>query len=609
MSDSDIITLPKIVTSLPSIITALPKMAKGMWLTARQKSDQPTGVGYALELATKKYPDNIAVAYRDVKLTYAEFNAWSNRIANTLLQQGIGKGDVIALFMENRPEFLAVCSAGAKIGAVTALINTAQKGDILLHSFALVKPKLTIVGEERLEVFAAIKDQAAVDAQRLFYVADRNTYADPGKEPAGYHNLMSICLKHSPYNPATTNNQRIDDPCFNIFTSGTTGLPKASIVSHGRWMKAYSAFGMAALRLTHKDTFYITLPLYHATALVCCWSSVLSGGATVAIGRKFSATEFWNDVRFHRATVIGYIGEICRYLLNQPVTPLDQQHAVKKMFGNGLRPAIWTEFKERFGIDHVVEIYGSSEGNIGFTNIFNFDNTVGYSPANWTLVKYDKETEQPLKGADGFLQQVEKHGVGLLISAIDETFPFDGYTSKEKSELATLRNVFTPGDAWFNTGDLMRDLGYKHAQFVDRMGDTFRWKGENVSTTEVEHVVNKLNGIDECVAYGVEIPHTNGRAGMIGITLQVDPEDINFAKFYRELSQSLPPYAVPRFIRIMESIVITGTFKYKKNHLKEEAFDPIKIKEPLFVLLPDTETYTELTGEIYDQICAGLFRF
>jgi citronellyl-CoA synthetase len=335
---------------------------------------------------------------------------------------------------------------------------------------------------------------------------------------------------------------------------------------------------------------------------------VLSGKATIAIGRRFSATNFWREAKQQKATAMGYVGEICRYLINQPKSLQDRNHNVKKMIGNGLRPAIWKDFKLRFGIDQVVELYGSSEGNIGFTNLLNFDNTVGFSPVNFALVKYDKETGEPLRNARGFMEKVARHGTGLMIGRIDELTPFDGYTSDENSEKVILRNVFEKGDAWFNSGDLLRDLGFHHAQFVDRLGDTFRWKGENVSTTELEGVVSSYQDVSECVAYGVEIPNTNGKAGMVTITL-VDDTELDGGKFKRYLTEKLPHYAVPIFVRVTQSFATTGTFKYQKTDLKKQAYNPALTNDPLWILLPGETSYQPLTDKIYNALQLEKYRY
>ncbi len=355
--------------------------------------------------------------------------------------------------------------------------------------------------------------------KNFFYFADQDTLADPGTAPEGFANLATEIKDCSSENPATTSQTFLRDPLFYIYTSGTTGLPKAVVFNHGRWEKAYGAFGYSAVRLGKDDRLYCTLPFYHATGMVICWASVIAGEGGLSIARKFSASRFWDDVRKHNCTAFGYVGELCRYLNEQPEKPNDADNPVHTIVGNGLRPSIWKQFKARFGIERVVELYASSEGNVAFTNVFNFDNTVGFSPVSYAIVKYDKEADEPVRDKNGHMIKVGKGESGLMLGEITDKTPFDGYTDPEKTEKAIFRDVFKKGDAWFNTGDMMRDIGFRHAQFVDRLGDTFRWKGENVSTTEVEQILDGFEQIVESVVYGVEIPGTNGRAGMAELRL------------------------------------------------------------------------------------------
>mgnify|MGYP000205019961 FL=1 len=356
---------------------------------------------------------------------------------------------------------------------------------------------------------------------------------------------------------------------------------------------------------------YVTLPLYHATGTVVCWCGVIAGAAALAIRRKYSTSAFWQDVQKFDASAIGYVGELCRYLMDAPPSALEKGHRVKKMIGNGMRPNIWNKFKQRFGIEEVLELYASSEGNVGFSNVFNFDNTVGFSPTPYAIIQFDKEKNQPVRNADGWCIKVKKGETGLLVGKITRRSPFDGYTDAEKNKAVIIKDLFKQGDAYFNTGDLVRDIGFRHAQFVDRLGDTFRWKGENVSTTEVENALSEYEKIAEAVVYGVEIPHTNGRAGMAAITLADGAalDEADCSKMAAEFRKCLPAYAVPLFLRVQQQAETTGTFKYQKSKLKEQAFSPNAAGERLLVLLPNSTAYCDLTAEIFDNIQAYKYRF
>lgn len=609
-STTDVITWGMMLKKTPFIVRNLPRIIKGLKISNIKDPSVPCGLGWTFEQAVKKNPRGSAILYENVRFTYDEVNQWANRIAHYLISQGIKKGDVVGIFIENRPELLVSVLAVAKIGAIGAMLNTSQTHKVLIHSFNLVKPKAAIVGEELVDAFDEVRGDLDVDANMVYWVADRDTTKDPGIAPTGYRNLTTESANSPTHNPETTNRIYMNDPCFYIYTSGTTGLPKAGIFKHGRWMKAYGGFGIMAMRLGPDDVMYSTLPLYHATGLCVCWGSAIAGASGFAIRRKFSASNFWKDVRKFNATAIGYVGELCRYLLDQPKQSDDANNPVRKMIGNGLRPNVWMPFKERFKIDEIIELYAASDGNIGFTNIFNFDNTVGFSPMKWALVEYDKDKEEPVRGADGFMKKVKKGGQGLLIAEISDKAPLDGYTDPEKTKKVILTDVFEKGDRWFNTGDMLRDIGFGHAQFVDRLGDTYRWKGENVSTTEVENLVSGHPQISEAVAYGVEIPNTNGRAGMAAITPAVPEEELDFKDICRYLRAQMPAYAVPLFLRIKKQMETTGTFKYQKSHLKEEGFDPTKTKgEAVYALLPGSDEYVLVTPEIFADINAGKYRY
>ncbi len=610
MSHSDVITFGQVAKKVPEFLTHLPSMIKGLRLSTQNDPTRTVGLGWALEKAVQSNPHGSAVLYKDQRFSYTQFNQWANRIAHYFLGQGLGKGDVVAVFIENRPELLATVTGLAKIGVVSALVNTSQRDKVLTHSINLVKPVAAIVGEELRSAFEDVHPNLMLPRDSVYWFADQDVHAEPGTAPEGMINLQEVIARCPVFNPPTTQYIYNKDGLFYVYTSGTTGMPKAAIFTHGRWMKAYGAFGFGSLRLNADDVLYITLPLYHATAMVVCWGSCIAGAAGIALRRKFSAREFWNDIRKYRATSFGYVGELCRYLMELPADPSDRDHQVRKIIGNGLRPGIWTPFKQRFGIDHVLELYASSEGNIGFTNIFNFDNTVGFSPLPYALVAYDKDAEQPARGKDGFMRKVGRGEVGLLIAEITEKTPFDGYTDPSKNEACILHDVFVKGDRYFNTGDLLRDIGFRHAQFVDRTGDTFRWKGENVSTTEVENIMGVFGQLVDAVVYGVEIPGTNGRAGMAAITPRTVADDIDFHMLHEYLRKELPIYALPVFIRVLQQLETTGTFKYQKASLKKQGYDPAQVQgDRLFVSLPGTHTYVPLDAEIYSNILEGKYRF
>jgi acyl-CoA synthetase (AMP-forming)/AMP-acid ligase II len=577
----------------------LPWILKGLWNLARNKPDKIGSIGALFARRARRSPDRPAVTFEGRAWTYAQFNAWANRLGAAFKSAGVRPGDSVAVLMENRPEMLACVLGIVKIGAVATLLNHNQRGTVLAHSLRITHPKLVIVGAE----CAAGLDSLAADERAL--LCKHWWWQGETAAPAGMPSLEAMAAQQSEDNPPETDRIRLKDPCFYIFTSGTTGLPKASIMTHYRWHRVMAGLGQLGMRLRASDVLYCALPLYHNNALTVSWGAVLGAGATLALGRKFSASRFWDELRACKATAFCYIGELCRYLLAQPPRPDDHDHHVRVIIGNGLRPEIWVEFQQRFNIGRIAEFYAASEGNNAFINGFGLERTAGFCPLSFAIVEFDNDTERPVRGADGFMREVPKGGTGLLITEITDRAPMDGYTDKAATEAKIFRDVFTAGDAWFNTGDLVRDQGMRHIQFVDRVGDTFRWKGENVATTEVEAALNTIAHVHDAVVYGVEVPGHDGRAGMAAI--KIDAERFDGERVAAHLLQTLPRYAVPLFIRLKEDHELTSTFKYRKVDLKREGFDPNALTDSLYVL--QGERYTRLDPRLYEQLARDGFRF
>jgi len=606
----DTVTARDLVRSLPGIARRFPSIAKGLYYYAAKAPHKPLTLGTLIERNARAFGHRPAILYEDRSLTWREFDGWANQIARYLTAEGLKKGDAIAVFLENRPELLAVVAGAAKIGVACAMLNTSQKGKVLTHSINLIQPKLVVVGEELAGTFDEVRGAIDTDHPRPFqFLADANTLNKFGDAPDGYTNMAAGVSAHRSDAPALSNPPTMGDTAVYLFTSGTTGLPKAAPGSHRKFVKAYGGFGLMSLAMEPEDVLYCTLPLYHGTALLVCWGSVLAGGSSIALRRKFSASEFWKDVRYYRATTFGYVGELCRYLLNQPRSEKDRHHTLTKMIGNGLRPSIWHEFKSRFGINTVAELYASSEGNIGFSNFFNMNNTVGFSTAPYKLVEFHDGTRDPVRDEKGFMKEVPKGRPGLLIGEITKVWSFEGYTQKEATEKSILRDAFKKGDEWFNTGDVLKNIGCGHLQFVDRMGDTFRWKGENVSTNEVENIIDGSGLVEEAIIYGVEIPGTNGKAGMVSLVPQADINEFDPDRLLSYLQENLPPYAIPVFVRVTDAIEKTGTFKYRKVDIQKLGYSIEKPGDQVYAYLPGCEGYIQLTEKLVGQIDAGEIGF
>jgi citronellyl-CoA synthetase len=603
---AEILKFTDILPGLLSVSLRLPSIIKTMKAFLGLQSETKLSMGVVLERNAVEYADNSAILYEDVKYTHKEFNDAINRYAHYFISQGMKKGDIAMVLVDNRPELLMIIGAVSKIGGIFSLINPNQRGEILRYSINLTRCKFFIVGEELLEAFQEIKgDLDSSMNERLYYQPEH------GEKPApdGYVNLPDTLHDQPATNPSTTGEIMLDDPFAYVFTSGTTGLPKASIQTHRRWFASQYWFGKIVMNLKPTDVHYCALPFCHTNALNVSWGAVAGKGTALAIRRKFSASNFLNDVRKFKADSFIYIGELCRYLMNQPPRPDDAENPIISCVGNGLRPDIWKAFKKRFGIKKVYELYGAAEGTLIFTNLLNVDCTVGMCLTPFAIVKYDIDEDEPIRDENGFMVKVSPGETGLILAEVSESLPFAGYTDKKETEKKIFRDVFTTGDSWFNFGDLVLNLGYKHIQFVDRLGDTFRWKGENVSTSEVEKVVNTLSQVSESTAYGVKIPETDGRAGMVAIIPSTDVRDFDLKALADLVQQSLPSYAVPKFVRLKTEFETTGTHKIKKTILRDEAFDPNKISGELFGLLPGTTEYVPLTKELYEGIMEGKYRY
>jgi fatty-acyl-CoA synthase len=576
---------------------------KGMVHLLRADRESFDSIGLRVQREAEKHPERVAVRDARRGLSYFALNRLANRWAHWLAQQGVGSGDAVALLMENRVELLAAVIATVKLGAAAGMLNHNQRGEVLAHSIRLVRPKALIAGAECAEALDSIDRAAAAPDAPVGWLADDDTPV-----PIGTLDLDADSAALPASDPKATAGVKAAQTAFYIFTSGTTGMPKASVMSHHRWLRAAAGVGLASLRMRHDDVFYCPLPLYHNNALTVAWAATLAAGAELYIARRFSASRFIDEIREVDATVFCYIGELCRYLLQQPERPEDRQHRLRAAIGNGLRPELWDAFRQRFAIPHINEFYGASEGNLAFTNSFNVPGSCGFCPMTYAVVDFDFETEQPRRDAQGRLRKVGRGETGLLIAEVSDKAPFDGYTDAEASEKKLLRDIFEPGDCWFDTGDLVRDQGLRHIQFIDRVGDTFRWKGENVATTEVERAIDRLSEVDESVVYGVAVPGFDGRAGMAGLLLH-EGADFDGRRVARHLLAELPAYAVPVFIRLMARVETTGTFKHRKVDLKKAGFDPANCDgEPVYILKDRDRGYTPISEDDLKALADGRMR-
>ncbi|MFC0438658.1 long-chain-acyl-CoA synthetase [Kutzneria buriramensis] len=580
------IGLAEVVRALPGLALDAPSLLHGAIGLVTIGPTSRDSVGHVFQRVAHRHPERPFLRFEDTELSYGQANLWVNRYAAVLNAHGVRPGRTVGILAENRPETLLAVLAVVKLGATAGMLNHHQRGDVLNHSQKLLDSTVLVVGSECREALESLPSEEI--RGKVLCLPDGDD-ALPG-----YLDMDEAAISADDHDPVQTPLIHARDKAFYIFTSGTTGLPKASSMSHFRWLKAMTGLGHLGVRLTSGDTLYCCLPLYHNNALTVSLSSVLGAGATLALGRNFSASRFWDDIERTRATAFCYIGELCRYLLNQPVRPNERTHRVRVVVGNGLRPEIWDEFTQRFGIGRVAEFYGASECNLAFINALNIERTAGLCPLPYAVVAFDADTGQPSRDAGGHLRRVGAGQIGLLITKVTDRAPFDGYTDQDASERKLVRNGFRRGDCWFNTGDLVRDQGWSHVAFVDRLGDTFRWKGENVATTEVEGALDEWPAIEQAVVYGVEVPGADGKAGMAAIKLRAELDGPALA---RHLADRLPGYAIPLFLRVIDEVEQTSTFKSRKVALREQGYAG---DGPVYVLTENgyVPRYDEYAGEV-----------
>lgn len=599
-SHSHTVSAWDIAKSFPSIVPDLPSVLRGLLLLNTIRGHHKRSIGATFERNVEKYPNRPFIKFAGETWTYLDANNRVNQYASILHTQGVRPGDTVGICLTNRPAALFAVLATVKLGACAGMINYNQRGEVLDYAQKLLDSRVVLIGAECAEAYASLPEGSqwhgtVLGVDTLYDLRAAKTKA--GTRPEQMHDVQWIndiftrMGGHvSSKNPHSTKHIKARTVAYQVFTSGTTGLPKASKMTHLRWHKAMVAFGLSGARLRSSDTLYCPLPLYHNNALTVALSAVLGAGACFAIGEKFSASRFWDEVIACKATAFIYIGELCRYLLNQPSRPHERQHSLRMAMGNGLRPEIWTEFQKRFQIDRICEFYAASESAVAFVNAFNVSGTAGYTTVEFKLVKVDPDTGDLVRNDKGWLVEAKKGEVGEMIGGITKNQPFDGYTDRAATEKKIVRNAFKKGDAWFLSGDLMFNQGYNHVAFVDRLGDTFRWKGENVATTEVEGAIGAVNGVDHVTVYGVRIPGADGRAGMAAVSLSTGTQ-FDGATMARELRKALPSYAVPLFMRIVPKVQQTTTFKNRKTELKAEGFDQSAFTDALYVLSSSTNGY------------------
>jgi fatty-acyl-CoA synthase len=588
------------------------RFAREAWIRALERTASINRLGVTLPVLigrlAREFDAAPALVSPEATLSYRELAIRSNQYARWGLAQGLQPRDCVGLMMTNCAEYMAIWLGLTRIGVVVGLVNTNLAGDALVHSINIVAPRAVIVGSDAAARLTEVRARLGKGLSCRVHGLSTQDIAPLAPELARFSGDE---LRDSECAPPP-----IDATALYIYTSGTTGLPKAAKVSHYRVVQWSHWFaGLMDTRPT--DRMFNCLPLYHSVGGVVATGATLVGGGAVVIRARFSASDFWRDVRDERCTLFQYIGELCRYLVNAPHQEIETAHKLRIACGNGLRPEVWGPFQSRFKIPRIIEYYASTEGNFSLYNCEGRPGAIGKIPPFLAhrlpvaLLRFDVESGEPWRNADGFCERCQPNEIGEAVGFIpgagkENAGRFEGYADPEASARKVLHNVFKDGDSWYRTGDLMRRDERGFYYFVDRVGETFRWKGENVSTAEVLTALTASRGVHDGVVYGVAVPGADGRAGTAALV--VDAE-FDLAAFRADLALRLPAYARPVFLRLLETIEFTGTFKPRKQDLMNAGFDPARIKDKLYFDDPRTQAYVPLDASLFAAIAAGAIRF
>ncbi len=593
-----------------SSAAAVKSSANKDWLRALQKTapieqDQSRILSAAFDEVVAARGSEVAVIDDRESLSFTQFAERANRYSRWALDDQLQQGDVVALLMGNCADYAAIWLGLTRVGVVVALLNTHLSAPALAHCLRVAGARSVIVSDALAP--GCFDAAAMLDTPVRVLVHDGERFA--GRLKADVASLSGAPLADEERREVT-----LRDRALYIFTSGTTGLPKAAIVTHRKvmnWSQWFSGLANAG----PEDRMYNCLPMYHSVGgVVAVWAVLLAGGGVV-LRARFSASTFWDDVSASRCTMFQYIGELCRYLLNAPECEAARRHGLRLVVGNGLRADVWMRFQRRFDIPRILEFYAATESNFSLYNVEGEPGAIGRVPAflahrfQIALVAIDESTRAPARGADGFCIRVGVGETGEAIARIEtregSSASFDGYVSPEDSDRKVLRDVFESGDAWMRSGDLMRKDARGFYYFSDRLGDSFRWKGENVSSFEVAQVLAACPGVRDANVYGVEVPGFEGRAGMAALAVG---DDFDLDRLRQSVDAALPPYARPLFLLLCETLETTETFKHKKQALAAQGFETEEIAGALYFARPGASGYAPLDAAMRQRICAGEFR-
>jgi fatty-acyl-CoA synthase len=554
----------------------------------------------------ERFDASPALVSPEATLTYSNLAADCNRYARWAVSEGLEHGDTVCLLMLNSVQYMPIWIGLSRVGITVALLNTQLRSEALAHCIRIVTPKLVVVGSQLCNAITEVRPR--IDFAVGWWIHGADLFDLP---------RLDVAVCDLPSDTATEKEiplPTLDDRALLIYTSGTTGLPKAANVSHFRLMQ-WSHWFAGMMDTSPSDRMYDCLPMYHSIGGVVATGATLVGGGAVVLREKFSACEFWRDIANERCTLFQYIGELCRYLVNTSPSPIEADHVLRLCCGNGLRGDIWAEFQRRFQVPQILEYYASTEGNFSLYNCEGKMGAIGRVPPFLKhrmpveIVRFDIQSEFPSRDADGRCAACQPNEVGEALGKLPsadstELGRFEGYADAEATDKKILRDVFARGDAWYRTGDLMRRDEQGFFYFVDRVGDTFRWKGENVSAAEVTSVITSCPGVTDAVVFGVQVPGAEGRAGMAALVVQPEFE---IAALRVHLVTRLPDYARPLFIRLASALELTGTFKLRKQALQAEGFTPRSASD-LYVDNRLLDEYVRLDYNVLEQLRSGSWR-
>jgi fatty-acyl-CoA synthase len=586
------------------------KFARDAWLRALAKTATIGERGITLPALIDRLAGQFkaapALISAEASMSYGQLGFRCNQYSRWGIGRDLQSGDAVSLLMSNCAEYLAIWLGLTRIGVVVALVNSQLGGEVLAHSIKIAHPKYLIIGADLAPRVAAIQPRLPAGLKCRVVGSNRDFEPlQPELAPLSGESLTAAEREAPP----------IDATALYIYTSGTTGLPKAAKVSHYRLMQ-WSHWFAGMMDTQPHDRMFNCLPLYHSVGGVVATFATLVNGGAVVIRPRFSASDFWRDVRDEHCTLFQYIGELCRYLVNTPHQPIETEHSLRMACGNGLRPEVWVPFQSRFRIPRILEYYASTEGNFSLYNCEGRPGAIGRIPAFLAnrlpvaLLRFDVEKSEPWRNADGFCERCAANEIGEAVGLMpamggERTGRFEGYADQEASDRKVLRNVFKAGDSWYRTGDLMRRDERGFYYFVDRVGETYRWKGENVSTAEVLTALTASRGVIEGVVYGVSVPGADGRAGTAALVVNAD---FDLAAFRAEVASRLPQYARPVFLRILSTLEATGTFKPRKHELMQAGFDPSRVTDPLYFDDARSQRYVPVDAALYAAISSGTIR-